>query len=76
MRRPNRMLAPMNALSLREAAARYEVPPATLSNWVKVGRVALAAERGVRGQPLLLDEESVREAAALYRPGRGHRLPA
>lgn len=75
VRRPARMLAPVNAVSLREAAAEFDIPPSTLSNWVKDGLISLAAERGRRGQPLLLDRASVRDAAAQYRPGRGQWNP-
>ena len=73
------MLAPTNSLSLRDAAAKYDIPPKTLSNWAKSGLVKRATGPGgkplptpLRGQPLLLDEESVKLASENYRPGRGH----
>jgi predicted site-specific integrase-resolvase len=60
----------MNSLSLREAAAKYNVPRATLSGWLDRGLIRVVRGREKRGQALLLLESDIAELAALYKPGR------
>jgi transposase len=69
----SRILAPVNTLSLREAAGRYNVPKSTLSDWVESGQVRVARHAEKRGQAMLLVEPDVAQLAAEYKPGRGPR---
>lgn len=74
MRGPPRATAPMNALSVREAAAKYCVPPSTVSGWVAAGLVRVVSNPERRGQPKLIAEPDVARLAAAYVPGATPRL--
>jgi hypothetical protein len=60
----------VNTLSLREAAARYGIPPSTVSSWYRAGLIR-SISAGRRGQPTLLIEADVAALASLYTPGPG-----
>lgn len=60
----------MNMISLREASARYGIPPSTLSGWVRDGLIGVARRPEKRGQPMLLYAPHVELLAQRYQPGR------
>jgi transposase len=62
----------VNTLSIREAAAKYDVPPSTISGWVAAGLVRCLEKPKRRGQPMLVLEADVAAAAACRVPGIGH----
>lgn len=63
-------------LTIREAATLYNIPPSTLSVWVKAG-IIRRVEAGTRGKRSLIMEVDVVKASKHYAPGagggRGHR---
>lgn len=68
-----RMLAPMEALSLNEAATKYGIPIALLSRCVAREIIPVLSKPEKRGQPLLVADADVAKLAAHYTPGRGRR---
>lgn len=72
MHAKSRTMAPVNTLSLREAAAKYDIPPSTISGWVRGGMVRIVARPKLRGQPMLIAEPDVAALAETYERGRGH----
>ncbi len=69
-RRPSDTLERMNAIPLSRAAAKYNVPVTTLSNWYHAGLIRSVDHEGDR-RVVLLFEPDVAALAAQYRPGRG-----
>ena len=60
-------------VTLRQAATRYGLNPATLSRWARRGLVTVIAASQGRGHPITLDEHSVASIAQRYlrNPGKG-----
>lgn len=61
----------MGSIRLREAAAKYGVPPSTISHWAESGLIRVLQRPEKRGQAMLLVEADVKAAAANYTPGPG-----
>ena len=65
----------MNAIGLREAAEKYNIPRSTLSHWVAAGLIRKLQEAEKRGQAVLLLESDIVALLPQYTggPGRGRR---
>ena len=57
-----------NELGLREAAKKYGVDPQAIRYWIKQGTVRVTRPASGPGKSMSLDENSVLDALARYRP--------
>ena len=61
----------MEPLSIRQAAAKYNIPTATLRWWVRDGMVRIVQRAAAPGRPTYIVEADVAALAAHYQPGPG-----
>ena len=60
-----------NELGLREAAKKYGVDPQAIRYWIKQGTVRVTRPSAGPGKSMSLDENSILDALARYRPHLG-----
>lgn len=61
-------------ISLTEASGKYGIGLATLSRWVKAGRIrVIERQTNARGRPVMVEELDVAAAADGYEPRQGRR---